>query len=190
MADVDNNSISTRGPKPVPHTLLIAVIAAVGIFGLYFSVGCRREWISIVGLVLDLMGAIGLVIFDRSTLRPQLFADDLEDLYHDLSKEQPPSIKSRSKTYTILRASLQENHELPEEPEFTIIDDSTLQIEGGSDFETEEHRLLVVRSRLERQIERERGNLRKFSLSLLVLGFSLQLVGAYVVQIPAAGFVC
>lgn len=164
---------SIRGPPPSLLALLVTVFVTGIVILAYAVIGCDPDWVIIGGLMLDILGAIGLVVLDIPALASHTYVEDLRKLQQDLSNTEPPTIRPDSDTHRILLSSVGEYVDLQEPVEFSI-NGNSLQIKNDHD---ENISLLIVQQRLRRQIARESGRLRRGGLYLLSIGFGLQAAG-------------
>jgi hypothetical protein len=172
-------SDSVRGLRvtnPLRILFLTLLLTVLSLGTLYVVVGCDTDWAVQVGLLLDILGAVGLGILEFPRLGGHCYARRLRKFHHELLGEGAPPLTPRRETF------LQDVFkDLPSDPEFTIEhgellvksrDDPT---DPGDSFSLE-----VVQRRLDSLASDESDRLKQVAVSLLIGGFSLQLLGNFI----------
>lgn len=177
MSGQPADSTAFRGPRPICLVSLIGIVSIVIILISYRLIGCGLNWFTLVGLFLNVMGAVSLAVLDIPSISSHTYAEDLRRLEKDLSAKSPPPIEQDTDTHNILKSSVGEYVDFQGSVDFTINGDSLLIC--PEDGESERIDLLIVHQRLRRQILREKGRLRRNGIYLLAIGFGLQSFGMF-----------
>ncbi|MFB6193563.1 MAG: hypothetical protein ABEI75_00735 [Halobaculum sp.] len=162
-----------RGLVARISVVITGVLVTVWVF--YVVVGCRHDWLVAGGLLLDGIGASLLARPDLKRFSEGTRLFRLKRATEEMDALAPISVEPGSDLFGVLDESIR-NYESLDEPQRIDIGEENVEVaqEDGSVVVIERPR---VELELVSQIENLERSPRQIGLSLLVVGFGVQLVG-------------
>lgn len=191
--DAEASALDAQGIRcPAPRWAITATLALIGIgvLGAYETSGCQRDWAVIGGVVLNAAGTLGIAAVEIPRQFNRLYLHQLDELDQALSALYHPADELAPETQLWLIAFLDE-FRLSDEPVVTAeVDGEEVRVyEADCDSPTETMRREVVATLLRRRIDVEERRWRWIGISLLGIGFGVQ-VGGLLYNGTVSGLIC